>query len=117
MAHKLDKHVVAEGIETAYQRDFLRRLGVDFAQGYFFARPMSPADAEMLLRRVTEDAERERRLRESSPLPARAPAVDEPLLAPPSPPAGPIAGEPMPTAYTGLDDLLLHDSDGKTTLN
>ena len=32
--------VVAEGVETPAQRDILRRLGCDFAQGYLFARPM-----------------------------------------------------------------------------
>ncbi|MBX3140595.1 MAG: EAL domain-containing protein [Trueperaceae bacterium] len=53
MAHKLNKEVVAEGVETAYQRDFLRRLGADTAQGYFYAKPMMPAQAEELLKRVT----------------------------------------------------------------
>ena len=53
MAHKLNKEVVAEGVETAYQRDFLRRLGADNAQGYFFAKPMTPVQAEELLKRVT----------------------------------------------------------------
>lgn len=56
MAHKLDKEVVAEGVETAFQRDFLRRLGVDLAQGYFFARPMQPAQAEQLMRRIAAEA-------------------------------------------------------------
>jgi EAL domain-containing protein (putative c-di-GMP-specific phosphodiesterase class I) len=32
--------VVAEGVETPAQRDILRRLCCDFAQGYLFARPM-----------------------------------------------------------------------------
>ncbi len=62
MAHKLNKQVIAEGVETAYQRDYLRRLGVDCAQGYFFARPMGPLQAEELLRRVTTE------LRESEKL-------------------------------------------------
>jgi diguanylate cyclase (GGDEF)-like protein len=53
MAHKLGKEIVAEGVESAFQRNFLRRLGVDLAQGYFFSRPMQPAQAEQLLRRVT----------------------------------------------------------------
>ncbi len=44
MAHGLGLRVVAEGVETQAQLDFLRRHDCDFAQGYRFARPM-PADA------------------------------------------------------------------------
>ncbi len=40
MAHKLGLQVIAEGVETALQRDLLTAAGCDFAQGYFFARPM-----------------------------------------------------------------------------
>ena len=36
-----DALVVAEGIETGAQRDFLRAAGCDFGQGYLFARPMA----------------------------------------------------------------------------
>jgi diguanylate cyclase (GGDEF)-like protein len=35
---------IVEGVETAAQLDSLRRLGCDFVQGYYFAKPM-PADA------------------------------------------------------------------------
>ena len=35
--------LVAEGIETPVQRDILRALGCDVAQGYYYARPL-PAD-------------------------------------------------------------------------
>lgn len=59
MAHKLEKEVIAEGVETAYQREYLRRLGVDAAQGYYFSRPLQPLQAEELLRRVTEEARAE----------------------------------------------------------
>ncbi len=42
MAHALDLLVVAEGVETAAQRDCLRALGCDIAQGFLFSRPVSP---------------------------------------------------------------------------
>ena len=32
--------IVAEGIETEYQQQWLSNAGCDVAQGYFFARPM-----------------------------------------------------------------------------
>lgn len=40
MAHALGLTVVAEGVETADQRDFLRDHGCDWAQGYFYAAPL-----------------------------------------------------------------------------
>lgn len=40
LSGKLDLGIVAEGIETAEQRDYLAQRGVDFLQGYLFARPM-----------------------------------------------------------------------------
>ncbi len=42
MAHKLRYKVVAEGIETEEQYQFLRESGCDYGQGYFFSRPLSP---------------------------------------------------------------------------
>jgi EAL domain-containing protein (putative c-di-GMP-specific phosphodiesterase class I) len=41
MAHALGKRVVAEGIETVEQLDFLRERRCDIAQGFFLARPLS----------------------------------------------------------------------------
>lgn len=41
MAHALGKKVVAEGAETQAQIDFLRKLGCELVQGYFYSRPIS----------------------------------------------------------------------------
>jgi diguanylate cyclase (GGDEF)-like protein len=43
MAHSLGMHVVAEGVETAAQRGFLRHHGCEQMQGYLFSKPL-PAD-------------------------------------------------------------------------
>nr|WP_315429728.1 EAL domain-containing protein [uncultured Albidiferax sp.] len=39
IALRFDLHVVAEGVETEQQADFLRQRGVSSMQGYFFSRP------------------------------------------------------------------------------
>lgn len=44
MAHKLGIQVIAEGVETAEQRDILKQIGCDFVQGYFYAKPMPPLE-------------------------------------------------------------------------
>ncbi|GIX34921.1 MAG: diguanylate cyclase [Lysobacteraceae bacterium] len=44
MAHSLGLRVVAEGVETGEQLDYLRRHGCDEIQGYWLARPMPEAD-------------------------------------------------------------------------
>jgi EAL domain-containing protein (putative c-di-GMP-specific phosphodiesterase class I) len=41
LAHALGLRVVAEGVETANQRDILLELNCDELQGFFIARPMS----------------------------------------------------------------------------
>lgn len=41
MAKKLNFKVVAEGVELAPQLDYLKALGCDLIQGYFFAKPLS----------------------------------------------------------------------------
>jgi diguanylate cyclase (GGDEF)-like protein/PAS domain S-box-containing protein len=49
MAHALGMKVIAEGVETALQRDLLATAGCDYAQGYFYARPMSAPDFEVFM--------------------------------------------------------------------
>jgi len=40
MANNLGMEVIAEGVETQAQRDFLERMGCEHYQGYFFGRPV-----------------------------------------------------------------------------
>jgi EAL domain-containing protein (putative c-di-GMP-specific phosphodiesterase class I) len=49
MAHALDKQVIAEGVETLEQLDFLRERGCDIAQGFVLARPTTVAEVSDLL--------------------------------------------------------------------
>ncbi len=49
MAHKLGLKVIAEGVETGEQRDWLVTAGCDYAQGYLFAEPHSAKQFEKLL--------------------------------------------------------------------
>lgn len=41
--------VVAEGVETTTQAEFLRKLGCDLLQGYLFSKPVPAADFQRLL--------------------------------------------------------------------
>jgi len=44
LAHELGLQVVAEGVETPYQREFLSTHGCDHLQGYLFSRPVPAGD-------------------------------------------------------------------------
>jgi diguanylate cyclase (GGDEF)-like protein/PAS domain S-box-containing protein len=43
LARSMDIRVVAEGVETQSQAEFLNRSGCDFAQGYYFSPPVPAA--------------------------------------------------------------------------
>ncbi len=49
MAHNLGLRVVAEGVETQEQLDFLARQRCDIIQGYYFSQPLLPAQLESFL--------------------------------------------------------------------
>jgi diguanylate cyclase (GGDEF)-like protein len=49
MARRLDVSTVAVGVETEAQRDLLRRLGCDAAQGFLFSPPLEPGAFTALL--------------------------------------------------------------------
>ncbi len=49
MAHWLDLPVIAEGVETVAQADYLHTVGCQVMQGYYYARPMAVDKFEELL--------------------------------------------------------------------
>ena len=49
MAFWLDISVIVEGVETKAQRDFLESIGCEYAQGYYYARPMPWQEYEEML--------------------------------------------------------------------
>ncbi len=49
MAHSLKLRVVAEGVETRPQLEYLRRNRCDEVQGFFFSRPLNAADFAALV--------------------------------------------------------------------
>lgn len=51
MAHWLNLAVVAEGVETLRQADYLASIGCDIMQGYLYARPLPIPEFEELLAR------------------------------------------------------------------
>ncbi|MGN0682225.1 MAG: EAL domain-containing protein [Oscillospiraceae bacterium] len=49
MAHALHLKVVAEGVETVDQKERLKSMSYDYAQGYFYSKPSPAEDFEKLL--------------------------------------------------------------------
>ncbi len=49
MAHALGLKVIAEGVETDAQWHFLRDCGTQFAQGFYFGRPLPSSELEQVL--------------------------------------------------------------------
>ena len=44
LSKRMQITTVAEGVETAEQEEFLREIGCDLMQGYYFAKPLAPED-------------------------------------------------------------------------
>jgi EAL domain-containing protein (putative c-di-GMP-specific phosphodiesterase class I) len=40
MAKQINMKIVAEGVETAEQKEFLEQMKVDYLQGYYFSKPL-----------------------------------------------------------------------------
>ncbi len=57
LAKQLKLIVVAEGIETSEQLSFLRSIGCEMGQGYYYSRPLSKLDFDEYLRNHTTSTE------------------------------------------------------------
>lgn len=49
MIHRLGMKVVAEGVETKEQLDFLKEHGCDFIQGFYFSKPLTKNDFKKII--------------------------------------------------------------------
>jgi diguanylate cyclase (GGDEF)-like protein/PAS domain S-box-containing protein len=81
MGKTLSLTVVAEGVETKEQEDFLRRLACDELQGFYFSEPTAPEVFRALFARHSPRAHLH---------------AAQPALAPSAGAAGPIAPRPAP---------------------
>jgi len=52
MSHALGLEVVAEGVETQYQFDYLSKRGCNYAQGYFISKPIPEAEFKKLIKQT-----------------------------------------------------------------
>ena len=73
LSHELGKEVVAEGVETAEDAAYLRSIGCEYGQGFYYGEPMSPKGVADLLAALA--LHRKRRQRERSRAAAKAPVV------------------------------------------
>ncbi len=58
LAHELGKKVVAEGVEGPEDVGFLRSIGCEFAQGFYYGEPMGEREVTDLLRIVRKSERR-----------------------------------------------------------
>ncbi len=54
LSHKLSIEVVAEGVETQGQLDYLKRWQCDFGQGYYFNKPLNADDFSDLIEKQSK---------------------------------------------------------------
>jgi diguanylate cyclase (GGDEF)-like protein len=82
LSHELGKEVVAEGVETAEDAAYLRSIGCEYAQGFYYGEPMTPKEVEDLLSALASHRKRQQRERSraaarghAAPTPAPRPVV------------------------------------------
>jgi len=66
LAHELGKEVVAEGVETQADAAYLRSIGCEYGQGYYYGEPMPAKDVAGLLAALASHRRRKERERAHS---------------------------------------------------
>ena len=69
LAHELGKEVVAEGVETQADAAYLRSIGCEYGQGYYYGEPMPSKDVGDLLAALASHRKRRERERARAPAP------------------------------------------------
>jgi diguanylate cyclase (GGDEF)-like protein/PAS domain S-box-containing protein len=88
LSHELGKKVVAEGVETEDDVAFLRSVGCEYGQGFYYGEPKTEREAQAL---VKDERRAERRMKKGSRLRRRAASTD---VAEPAPPPAPVTAPP-----------------------
>jgi EAL domain-containing protein (putative c-di-GMP-specific phosphodiesterase class I) len=80
LAHELGKEVVAEGVETAEDAAYLRSIGCEYGQGFYYGEPMSPKEVGSLLAALASHRKHKQRERSKAAhgAVAAAPAPPQP---------------------------------------
>jgi diguanylate cyclase (GGDEF)-like protein len=80
LSHELGKEVIAEGVETAEDAAYLRSIGCEFGQGFYYGEPMTTKEVADLLSALA--SHRKRQQRERSKAAARGHAAPAPMARP-----------------------------------
>jgi EAL domain-containing protein (putative c-di-GMP-specific phosphodiesterase class I) len=76
LSHELGKEVVAEGVETQADASYLRSIGCEYGQGYYYGEPMSAKDVANLLAALASHRKRRERERARAPAQPQAKGLD-----------------------------------------
>jgi EAL domain-containing protein (putative c-di-GMP-specific phosphodiesterase class I) len=74
LAHELGKEVVAEGVETQADASYLRSIGCEFGQGFYYGEPMPAKDVAALLAALASHRKRKQRERAHAPAGPQSPS-------------------------------------------
>lgn len=55
MSHSLNYEVLAEGVETQQQLDFLMKKKCEIIQGFYFGHPLTSDEFEKLSKKITDN--------------------------------------------------------------